>query len=354
MKTAVITGVGAALPEVRLSAEEMARGRGPEAPRLLQEVGFEAKHQPVEDISPWHLSTAAGRHALIAAQVEPQDVDLVLTVGLPRGEYRTWALSLAVQNALGMSRAAGVDLGETTGGTLLAGLRVLRAKFAVDSRLRVALLLLPHRVSDMVDLTRSGDRWLWPLGDAGVALVVKREGDGLAILDHAFATDGAASRLLTVRSELADEGPCPEGFYEKQWAFIKWYAMRDPDRWYADYQERAVQHLPAVILQAVERSGLRLEDIACVQAGYLYPQIAEQLATRLGPGLQIRRHNAHGMLGGAELAFALGDLAPDPSVQGRSVVLANAGLPAHFGAMVIRMPEAAARITVGSASVLAG
>ena len=341
MNTGVIAGVGTALPEVRVTTDRLAGERGEEVVRLLREVGFEAKHQPEDDISPWHLATTAARHALSAAQIEPQDVDLVLTVGLPRGEYRTWALSLAVQNALGMSRAAGLDLGETTGGSLLAGLRVLRAKFATDVRRRVALLLLPHRFSDMVDLTRPGDRWLWPLGDAGVALVVKREGDGLAILDHAFATDGAAARLLTVQCEVADEGPCPEGFYEKEWALIKWFTLRDPDRWYADYHERAGRHLPAVILEAVKRSRLRLEDVACVQAGYLYPEIAEHLAARLGPGLELRRHNAHGMLGGAELGFALPELAADPRVQGKHVVLASACLPAHFGAMVLRIPQAA-------------
>lgn len=343
MSTAVIAGVGVALPEVRVTADLLAGARGPEALRLLQEVGFEAKHQPVDDVSPWHLATESARQALEAAQCEPADVDLVLTVGLPRGEYRTWALSLAVQNALGLSRAVGIDLGETTGGSLLAGLRVLKAKFAADARRQVALLLLPHRFSDMVDLTRPGDRWLWPIGDGGVALVVKRTGDGLEILDHAFATDGTACRLLTVQSEVADEGPCPEGFYEKEWAIFKWFTLRDPERWYADYHERAGRLLPAVILAAVERSGLRLAEVACVQAGYLYPEIAELLAASLGPGPELRRHNAHGMLGGAELGFALRELIADPGLGGKHVVLAGAGLPAQFGAMVLRMPGAASR-----------
>ena len=353
MNTGTIAGVGTALPEVRVTMDRLGGERTSEEMRLLREVGFEAKHTPQVDISPWHLATEAARSALRVAEVEPQDVDLVLTVGLPRGEYQTWALSLAVQKALGMNRAAGLDLGDSTGGSLLAGLRVLRAKFATDARRQVALLLLPHRFSDMVDLTRPGGHWLWPIGDAGVALVVKREGGGVAILDHAFATDGAASRLLTVRCEVADEGPCPEGFYEKEWALIKWFTLRDPNRWYADYRERAGRHLPAVILEAVRRSGLRLEDVHCVQAGYLYPEVAEQLAASLGHGVEVRRHNGHGMLGGAELGFALWELTADPHVQGKHVVLASACLPAHFGAMVLRMPHTAPA-TTGAGSLVVG
>jgi 3-oxoacyl-[acyl-carrier-protein] synthase III len=347
----VIASVGTALPEAQVAIDDLAGELGPEAARLLRDVGFEAKYVPEKDISPWHLATEAARSALSAAEVEPLDVDLALTVGYPRGDYRTWALSLAVQKALGMSRAAGLDLGEYTGGSLLAGLRVLRAKFATDARRQVALLILPHRFSDMVDFTGPGGHWLWPLGDGGVALVVKREGEGCAILDHAFATDGAASRLLTVQSELADEGPCPEGFYDKEWALIKWFTLRDPDRWYADYRERAIQRLPIVILEAVKRSGLRLEDVACVQAGYLYPEIAERLAASLG--VAVRRHNAHGMLGGAELGFALRELAAVPDFQGKHVVLASACLPAHFGAMVLRLSQTALQ-TGDPASLVVG
>ena len=105
----------------------------------------------------------------------------------------------------------------------------------------------------------------------------------------------------------------PRTFYDKEWALIKWFTLRDPDRWYADYHERASLRLPIVILEAVKRSGLRLEDVACVQAGYLYPEIAERLAASLG--VEVRRHNAHGMLGGAELGFALRELAADPDFQ---------------------------------------
>ena len=349
----MIASVGTALPEVCVTMDRLAGERGPETVRLLREVGFEAMHKPADDVSPWHLAIEAARSALSAAEVKPQDIDLVMTVGIPRGEYRTWALSLAVQKALGMSRAAGLDLGDSTGGSLLAGLRVLRAKFATDARRQVALLLLPHRFSDMVDVTRPGGHWLWPIGDAGVALVVKREGDGLAILDHAFATDGAASRLLTVQCEVADEGPYPEGFYDKEWALLKWFTLRDPDRWYADYHERAARHLPAVILEAVKRSGLQLEDVGCVQTGYLYPEIAEHLAASLGPGVEVRRHNAHGMLGGAELGFALRELSAGPHIQGKHVVLASACLPAHFGAMVLRRSPTASAIA-GAGSLVAG
>jgi hypothetical protein len=101
----------------------------------------------------------------------------------------------------------------------------------------------------------------------------------------------------------------------------------------------------------VRRSGLRLEDVDCVQAGYLYPEVAEQLAASLGHAVEVRRHNAHGMLGGAELGFALSELSADPHVQGKHVVLASACLPAHFGAMVLRMPTTACA-TAGAALVV--
>jgi hypothetical protein len=93
--------------------------------------------------------------------------------------------------------------------------------------------------------------------------------------------------------------------------------------------------------------------VNCVQTGYLYPEIAKQLAANLGHGVEVRRHNAHGMLGGAELGFALCVLAADPHVRGKHVVLASACLPAHFGAMVLRMPQTALA-TAGAGSLVVG
>ena len=93
-------------PSITWPASEVRRRRG-----FSGRSASKTKYIPEKDIQPWHLATEAARSALSAAEVEPLDVDLALTVGLPRGDYRTWALSLAVQKALGHEPGGGARPG---------------------------------------------------------------------------------------------------------------------------------------------------------------------------------------------------------------------------------------------------
>lgn len=320
-----VAGVGTALAPRRVTAEMLAARGGARAPLLRAEVGLEARHEPERDVAPVTLAVDAARDALREASVKPGEADLVLVAARMRMEYLCWALSLAVQKDLGATRAVGVDLTEFTGPSLLAGLRVLSAKFAADPRLRTALLVAPHRWSDVAPAQREEDRWLWPLSDGAAALVVQRDGHGWELRGHAFATEGRGSMLLGIEQQVLDEGPNPGGFYDQQWAVAKSFTLRDEDAWRRDVEDRWSRLLPRVVGRAVERAGMRLGEVR-IQAGFLYPRVAERASEHLG--LPVHPHNAHGMMAGAELAFALREQQDEP------VVLCGAGLPAHAGAMV--------------------
>jgi 3-oxoacyl-[acyl-carrier-protein] synthase III len=224
---------------------------------------------------------------------------------------------------------------------MLTALRVAKAKFAADARRNVALVAVQQRASDLIDLSAAKDRWLWPMGDGGAAVVVRRTGPGIVPLGHAFAHEGRASKQLSTRFDIVDEGPAPQDFFVHEWAQQKYITLRDADVWYPDFRDRALRRLPEVIQLAVQRSGLRLDDIALVQAGFLYPEIADGVADALGVGKRFQRHNAHGLLNGAELGFVLQALRADAGLRGKHVVLACAALPASYGAMVLRMDGSA-------------
>jgi len=305
-----------------------------DAGELLAAVGLEARHAPERDISPFELAVDASRDALAAADVGPPDVDMILHLGRMRVEYFTWGLSLAVAKELGHLTPRCVDVSEFTGPSLVAGLRLLRAKFRADERLSTALLVFPHRFSDFADTDVPEDRWLWPLSDGAGALVLRRGSGPGAPLGSAFASDGTAARSIGLRSEVVDEGPDPDGFFNHEWALAKYYFLRDPEAWPLEFEVRVATRLADTIERAAARAGLGLDDLAVVQTGYLYPGVAERLRQHLGLGSRLAAHNAQGMMGGAELAFALQTLMADPALRGTRVALAGFGLPGHFGALI--------------------
>ncbi|MCA1812427.1 MAG: hypothetical protein LC624_00560 [Halobacteriales archaeon] len=324
-----IAGIGTVLADRRVAAAQLGGAE------LLADVGFEARHEPTGgDVSPWELSAAAGRAALADAGVEARDLDLVLVVGRFRIEYFTWALSLGVEKELG-ARCPAMDVTDWTAGSLLAGLRLARAKFHADPGLRNVLVVAHQRQADLVDPRAAQDQPLWPIGDGAAALVLRRDAPGPAVLGHAFHTDGRGSPLLGMRSMVVDEGPNPDSFYEQQWAMAKFLTVRDAAAWRADYRQRAARQLPALVRTAAERAGLRADAFARVLGGFLYPDVADDLRAALG--VPVRSHNAHGMLGGAEHGFVLDELRRDASLRGQHVALVHAGLPASFGATVLRV-----------------
>lgn len=334
MSSCYIDGIGTAAAE-RVTIEVLAGDRADVAD--LRAVGLKARHSPQHDITPFALAAEATRAAMSDAGLEPPEIDLIVHVARMRVEYFSWGPSMAVAKELGHTTTPCLDVTEWSGPSLVAGLRLLDAKFRANDRLRTALLVFPHRFSDFVDLETPEHRWLWPLSDGAGALVLRRGNGPGTPLGHAFASDGTAGRSIGMRAEVIDDGPEPDGFFHHQWALAKYYFLRDPDGWPAQFEARIVERLADTIEQAAARASLKLDDLSAVQTGFLYPGVAEQLRARLGLGPRLRVHNAHGMMGGAELAFALQSLMTDATLRGTPVMLAGFGLPAHFGALTAQM-----------------
>lgn len=332
MSACHIAGIGASAAE-RVTVEALAVD-GVSAAELRSTVGLEARHAPARDIAPFQLAVDASRAALDAAALRPADVDAIVQIGRMRVEYFTWGLSLAVANELGHTTPRCLDVTEWSGPSLVAGLRLLGAKFRADDRLEHALLVFPHRFSDFVDLEAGDDRWLWPLSDGAGALVVSRGAGPGSPLAHAFASDGTAGRGIGMRTEVVDEGPEPDGFFSHEWALAKYYFVREPESWPGAFAAHAADRLCETIERAAARAGIGLDEVSAVQTGFLYPGVADRLRERLGLGRRLRIHNDQGMMGGAELAFALPGLMADPELLGKPVALAGIGLPAHFGAVI--------------------
>jgi 3-oxoacyl-[acyl-carrier-protein] synthase III len=327
-----IAAVGAAAAE-RVAVDAIAADDA-HAAALRATVGLEARHAPAGDIAPFELALDASRAVLDTAGLAPVDVDAIVQVGRMRVEYFSWGLSLALAKELGHPTALCLDVTEFTGPSLVAGLRLLGAKFHADDRLQTALLVFPHRFSDCVDMSATEDRWLWPLSDGAGALVIRRGAGPGAVLGHAFASDGTAARAIGLRTEVVDDGPEPDGFLHHEWALAKYYFVRDPDTWPSRVEARVAERLAATIEAAAARADVRLEDVSTVQTGFLYPGVAARLRERLRLGRRLCVHTAHGMMGGAELAFALPGLIADPELRDRPLALAGFGLPGQFGAVI--------------------
>ena len=329
MSTCYIDGTGTTAAD-RVTVEALAADQQDVAD-LCETVGLEARHACPRAFG---LAVDASHAALASSGLEPQDIDLIVQVSRMRVEYFSWGLSMAVAKELGHTTTPCLDVTEWSGPSLVAGLRLLDAKFRTNDRLRTALLHFPHRFSDFVDLETPENRWLWPLSDG------RRRASAPP---RQRSRNPARTRVRLRRHRCTQDRDAHGGS-----------RRRPRTRWLLPPRVGLGQVLlparPRRLAVAVRGAGYRAargnhraSRGACRSRarrpgrrpnGLPISPVAERLRQRLGLGPRLRAHNAHGMMGGAELAFALQRLMTDPALRGTRVTLAGFGLPAHFGALI--------------------
>src|SRR5882762_10118100 len=110
MAYAKIAGTGSFVPAKILTNDDLSRMLGEDINEFVsQVVGIRERHICADDESTADLATAAGRNALSAAGVLPEELDLII-LATDTPEYISPATSVVVQHRLGARNAGTFDL----------------------------------------------------------------------------------------------------------------------------------------------------------------------------------------------------------------------------------------------------
>ena len=254
-RTAGITGLGTALPERRVSSEEIGARLGVSAEWIERRTGIrERRHAaPGERVS--DLAATAGRVALEDAGLEAAELDMVLVATLASERSRppphrswpaTWARSTPPRSSVGAACSGS-----------LAGL-AHAASWIESGRARHVLVIGAEILTRFVDLD---DRRTAPLfGDGAGAMVVSLDSGG-EIGPFVFGSDGA-------RADASGQ-PCP-GVIEMEGheTFLQ-----------------AVHRLSTSTVEVLELAGLALADIDL----FVYHQANSRILTAVAVASGSRR-----------------------------------------------------------------
>src|SRR6266850_2818986 len=120
MTYAKITGTGAFVPEKVLTNADLSRMLGQDINDfVLQVVGIRERHICAENESTADLATEAAKRALDAANILPEDLDLII-LATDTPEYMSPATSVVVQHRLGARNAGTFDLNSACAGFVTA------------------------------------------------------------------------------------------------------------------------------------------------------------------------------------------------------------------------------------------
>ena len=243
------------IPSPRISAEELAARTGLPLWVVREKLGVIEKAVPGPDDHPHEMAVKAGRKALRRANIDPDRINLVISMTEEYKEYPMMTTGIALTHDLGLHNAWAFDIAQRCGTGVLA-VKVAKDLMQADPRIEYALIAGGYQNVDLIDYANPRVRFMYNLGAGAGSLVVKRDADENRILGNAMLTDGDFSRdVLSPRGgTMAVLGDWERPFLD----------VHDPVAMKDRLEHRSMRNFLRVVHEALQESGISVSDI-----GYL-------------------------------------------------------------------------------------
>jgi 3-oxoacyl-[acyl-carrier-protein] synthase III len=313
-----IRGIGTYLPERVVRNDELIERFGWDADFLERKLGIRERHIAAPEEGAADMAVSAAENLFASRpELDRETVGLVVLCtqnpdfGLPHS-------SALVQARLGLpSTTACFDVGLGCSG-FVYGLAIVRSMLETLG-LQNALLLTSDPYSKVID---PGDRGTSPLfGDGAAATWVADDADN-AVGAFTFGTDGRGAEHLIVKS--ADH-------------------VGGSDPAYLSMNGRAIfefmlERIPADLKRCAEKNGVALDDVDL----FVLHQASAYMLGYLAKRMRIAPERVPVVLGetgntvSSSIPFALGRLAADGELAGRTVLLSGFGVGLSWASTIVR------------------
>lgn len=321
IRRSILLGTGAALPARVVTNAELAETVDTSDEWIVERTGIRARHIAAEDETTASLGTAAAREALEAANLAPQDIDLIiLATATPDQTFP--ASATLVQAALGIDDCVAFDVAAVCSGFLYA---VTVADSMIRSgAARHALVIGSETFSRILDWEDRATCVLFGDGAGAVVLGAQESADGeRGILAAKLHADGRHNQLLYV-----DGGPSTTRTVGK-------LRMKGQEVF-----RHAVVNLASVLTEVMTAAGLSSQDIDWLVPHQANARILDATARKLklSPDKVIVTVDRHANTSAASVPLALDVAVRDGRIKpGDVVVLEAMGGGFTWGACVLRI-----------------
>jgi 3-oxoacyl-[acyl-carrier-protein] synthase-3 len=317
VRRSLVLGVGSALPQRKVTNEELAKQVDTSDEWIVERTGIRNRYVAGDGETTASLATDAARRALEHAGVAAIDIDLiVLATATPDQTFPSSATK--VQASLGISDCIAFDVHAVCTGFLYA-------LSVADSMLRggnanKALVIGAETFTRILDWEDRATCVLF--GDGAGALVLGAEESDRGILATRLHADGRHNDLLFV-----DGGPSTTGTVGK---------LRMKGR---EVFRHAVVNLAGVLSEVLEAAGLSAEDVDWVVPHQANARILDATARKLGlpPEKVVVTVDQHANTSAASVPLAFDTAVRDGRIKrGDLVVLEAMGGGFTWGAAALR------------------
>lgn len=305
-----ISGTGSALPEQVLTNADLEKMVETTNEWILERTGI-AQRRIAKGDSVVTLAEQACRKALEDAGKRPEDVELILVATCTQEEFFP-CVACQVQARLGAKNAAGFDVNAACSGFLFA-LGTAHA-YLTAGLYRNALVVGSEVLSRIVDYEDRSSCILFGDG-AGAVFAERKEGTASGLISLVQGCDGPGGVALSCKTDARDK------------------VHMDGRAVY----RFATRQVPLCIEDALEKAGLKTEEIDVFLLHQANLRILEAIAKGLGVPMERVPHNLerYGNISSATIPVLLDELRKRGKIkQGQKIVMAGFGAGLTYGACV--------------------
>lgn len=323
MRRSVVAGMGRYLPERIVTNAELAERIDTSDEWIRERSGITQRHIAADGEFTSDLATHAAQQALAAAGMAPDDIGLIV-VATSTPDETFPATATVVQSKLGCTNGSvGFDVQAVCSGFVFA--LATADNFIKAGQVDTALVIGAETFSRILDWNDRGTCVLF--GDGAGAMVLKAgEGEGTSddrgVLSTHLHSDGSLHDLLYV-----DGGPSSTGEVG---------VLRMEGR---EVFRHAVSKMSAVVVEALEATGLKAEDVNWFVPHQANKRIIDGTARKLGVGAErvVVTIDVHANTSAASIPLALSVAVDDARIkQGDLVLIEAMGGGLTWGSGILR------------------
>lgn len=318
MTYAKILGTGSYLPANRVSNDDLAQRVDTSDEWISSRTGIKARRLAADDEKTSDLAAAAGRRALEAAGLQPQDIDLIV-VATATPDMQFPSTATIVQQKLGISGCPAFDLQAVCAGFIYA---ITTADAYIRSGMAKRALVIGAEVfSRILDWN---DRSTCVLFGDGAGAVVLGASEEPGLIGSKLHADGNYLDLLNVPAQIADGGVTGLPFLKMDGQGVFKFA---------------VKQLAAVADEVLAEAGFPAEKLDWIVPHQANRRIIEATAKHLGISMEkvILTVAEHANTSAASVPLALDDgIRSGKIVRGQHLLLEGIGGGFAWGAVLLK------------------
>jgi 3-oxoacyl-[acyl-carrier-protein] synthase-3 len=258
MTYARITGTGSHVPKKVLTNAELSRILDEDVDEFVsQVVGIEERHICAVNESTAELAAAASQRALGAANVPPEDLDLII-LATDTPEHLSPATSVVVQRSIGAKNAGTFDVNCACAGFVTA-LDTAAKYIIADQSYKNVLVIGAYAMSKYIDWKDKKTATIF--ADGAGAAVVQASHEGPGFLASKLVADGSFADYMGIYAGGTRMPITDNVLREGRWTKVR-FAQKYPP-------EVNIEGWPKIIDAVLAKSNLVLKEIAL----FLFTQV---------------------------------------------------------------------------------